>query len=204
MPPARRALQEDSKSEESTREKLKSLPYGAGRGKRASNIANGTNLREIATSNSLAAATNGALEPPDGIMNWNNESLDLLHRYRHTYRLSSPSAFSNPISPIILSPHIGLGIGKYSPTMARAKSKRRITKEQLALAVRKNFNAMAVDEAEVLADLYYSVGHQDKTFRVKFAPPKKNPADSGGGGPVVDTSKGPLNRLDYLKSQQAR
>lgn len=62
MPPARRALQEDSRPEESTREKVKSLQHGIGRGKRANHIANGTNLREIATSNSLAAAANGALD----------------------------------------------------------------------------------------------------------------------------------------------
>jgi hypothetical protein len=85
------------------------------------------------------------------------------------------------------------GIGKYSPTMARPKTKRRAPKEQLAMAVRKNFNALAVNETEVIVDLLYKVKTQgmavpasrtldhigeancitDKAFRARFAPPQK-------------------------------
>lgn len=87
------------------------------------------------------------------------------------------------------------GIGRYSPTMARHQDRRRVSKEQLALAVRKNFNALAIHENEVIVDFIYSVKHQgescwvvgwcpegrsdavadlgcltDKSFRMRFAP----------------------------------
>jgi len=52
------------------------------------------------------------------------------------------------------------GIGRYSPTMARHQDRRRVSKEQLALAVRKNFNALAIHESEVIVDFIYSVKHQ--------------------------------------------
>ncbi|KAL1623019.1 hypothetical protein SLS56_008430 [Neofusicoccum ribis] len=44
--------------------------------------------------------------------------------------------------------------------MARKKNERRISKEQLATAVRKNFNALAVSESEVIVDLLYKVKMQ--------------------------------------------
>ena len=47
-----------------------------------------------------------------------------------------------------------------SPTMARAKSKRRVHKDQLAMAVRKNFNALGVTESDVIVDWLYKTKHQ--------------------------------------------
>jgi hypothetical protein len=52
------------------------------------------------------------------------------------------------------------------------------TKEQLAMAVRKHFNAMSVSEGEVVATFTYVVrqiagssdGDQDKGFRMRFKP----------------------------------
>jgi hypothetical protein len=44
--------------------------------------------------------------------------------------------------------------------MARKKEKRRISKEQLALAVRKNFNGAAVSEIDVVVELVYKVRNQ--------------------------------------------
>ena len=44
--------------------------------------------------------------------------------------------------------------------MCRKKQKRKVGKEQLALAVRKNFNAAAVSEVEVMVGLLYKVRHQ--------------------------------------------
>jgi Sin3 binding region of histone deacetylase complex subunit SAP30 len=52
------------------------------------------------------------------------------------------------------------------------------TKEQLAMAVRKHFNAMSVNEGEVVARFTYVVrqvagssdGDQDKGFRMRFQP----------------------------------
>jgi histone deacetylase complex subunit SAP30 len=44
--------------------------------------------------------------------------------------------------------------------MARKKDKRRVKKEQLALAVRKNFNAQAVTETNCIVDWIYTVKNQ--------------------------------------------
>lgn len=119
-------------------------------------------------------------------MSWTAQDPALLQGYRRTYRLDTPSAFKNPLSHVVL----GNGIGRFSPTMARPKSKRRVPKDQLALAVRKNFNALGVAESDVIVDLLYKVKNQgtpqslsqtigtntdncpDKEFRVRFAPRK--------------------------------
>lgn len=89
-------------------------------------------------------------------ISWVSEDLSLLQDYRSSHRLEAPSAFKNPLGHAIL----GRGIGKYSPTMVRKKNERRISKEQLATAVRKNFNALAVSESEVIVDLLYKVKMQ--------------------------------------------
>jgi histone deacetylase complex subunit SAP30 len=44
--------------------------------------------------------------------------------------------------------------------MTRDKSKRRVHKDQLALAVRKNFNALGVTESDVIVDWLYKSKHQ--------------------------------------------
>jgi hypothetical protein len=49
--------------------------------------------------------------------------------------------------------------------MARPKSKRRVQKEQLALAVRKNFNALGVSESDVIVDLLYKTKNQGRHYR---------------------------------------
>lgn len=118
-------------------------------------------------------------------MSWASEDTALLQSYRRTYRLDAPSSFKNPLSHAVLS----RGIGKLSPTMNRPKAKRRVQKEQLALSVRKNFNALAVNETEVIVDLLYKVKTHgtdvlytlrilanctiDKAFRARFTPQKK-------------------------------
>lgn len=54
--------------------------------------------------------------------------------------------------------------------MARKKEKRRVPKDQLALAVRKNFNGAAVSEIDVVVELVYKVRNQDKKFRMRSTP----------------------------------
>lgn len=54
------------------------------------------------------------------------------------------------------------GIGQYSPTMARARERRRVSREQLALAVRKHFNGLGIQEGEVVVDFLYKVRWQSK------------------------------------------
>lgn len=87
---------------------------------------------------------------------WASQESSVLQGYRRAYRLDTPSAFKNPLSHVVLSQ----GIGRLSPTMARPKPKRRVHKDQLALAVRKNFNALAVTESDVIVDWLYKSKHQ--------------------------------------------
>ncbi|OCK83045.1 hypothetical protein K432DRAFT_347866 [Lepidopterella palustris CBS 459.81] len=173
MPPAKtRMLQEDSTL--TLKEKLNSLHTTAARGRRngAPVLMNGSTLKEVVSSTADTASINGGTQSAQnggsGI-SWTSEDSSLLQGYRRAYRLDTPSSFKNPLSHIVL----GNGIGRYSPTMARHRTKRRVHKDQLALAVRKNFNALAVNETEVIVDLLYKTKTQDKAFRVRFAPQKK-------------------------------
>lgn len=50
--------------------------------------------------------------------------------------------------------------------MARKKDKRRVAKDQLALAVRKNFNGAAVNEIDVVVDMVYKVRNQGECRRL--------------------------------------
>ncbi|OCL14206.1 hypothetical protein AOQ84DRAFT_331457 [Glonium stellatum] len=173
MPPTKtRVLQEDPST--TLKEKLNALQATTARARRNGGppLTNGSSLKEVVSSTADTASTNGGTQSNQnggsGI-SWTSEDSSLLQGYRRAYRLDTPSSFKNPLSHIIL----GNGIGQYSPTMARHRTKRRVNKDQLALAVRKNFNALAVNETEVIVDLLYKVKTQDKAFRVRFAPPRK-------------------------------
>lgn len=124
--------------------------------------------------------------PPQ--ISWSTEQTQLLHAYRSAYGVEAPSAMKSALSTALLTIP---GIGQHSPTMARAKDKRRTGKEQLALAVRKHFNSLAVNETDVVVDFLYSVKFQgrwlhisdperhvdsplDKVFKMRFAPPSSN------------------------------
>jgi histone deacetylase complex subunit SAP30 len=89
-------------------------------------------------------------------MKWSSQEPAVLQSYRRAYRLDVPSTFKNPLSHVVL----GQGIGRFSPTMARPKAQRRTHKDQLALAVRKNFNALGVTEADVIVDWLYKTKNQ--------------------------------------------
>ena len=52
------------------------------------------------------------------------------------------------------------GIGQHSPTMARHRVRRRVGKDVLALAVRKDFNAAIVIESELITSFLYAVQNQ--------------------------------------------
>ncbi|KAI4734717.1 hypothetical protein E4T50_14759 [Aureobasidium sp. EXF-12298] len=88
---------------------------------------------------------------------WAQEDLSLLQQYRAAHRMETPSAFNSIRNQFLLS---NPGIGRQSPTMARRKAKRKVPKEQLAMAVRKNFNDAAVNEIDVMVDLLYKVRNQ--------------------------------------------
>jgi hypothetical protein len=100
-------------------------------------------------------------------MKWSSQEPAVLQSYRRAYRLDTPSTFKNPLSHVVL----GQGIGRFSPTMARPKSKRRVQKDQLALAVRKNFNALGVTESDVIVDWLYKSKHQGKANTIHAQPP---------------------------------
>lgn len=90
-------------------------------------------------------------------MAWNTAPLELLNSYRISHNLQTQPAFTTPLRQALLT---NPGIGRSSPTMARKKEKRRISKDQLALAVRKNFNGAAVSEIDVVVELVYKVRNQ--------------------------------------------
>ncbi|KAF2452723.1 hypothetical protein BDY21DRAFT_367521 [Lineolata rhizophorae] len=178
MPPAKsRVVHDDSKLDSAS---LKDKHSGSGntsggRGRRngTAATANGSSLKEVMPAPTDVTTTNGhsvqsGQQEPTGI-SWPNEELPLLQQYRIAYRLDTPAAFNNPLAHVIMG---NPGIGRYSPTMAHKKSKRRVSKDQLALAVRKNFNGLAVNENDVIVDVLYKMRTQDKAFRKRFPPPQ--------------------------------
>lgn len=90
-------------------------------------------------------------------MEWNRASIQLLNTYRVAHNLSAPAAFTSPLRQALLT---NPGIGRQSPTMARKRDQRRVSKDQLALAVRKNFNNAALSEIDVVVELVYKVRNQ--------------------------------------------
>lgn len=126
---------------------------------------NGSNLKEVTLMNNEPGPVAATAQGPG--MSWNTESLELLNTYRVAHNLSTPAAFTSPLHQALLA---NPGIGRQSPTMARKKEKRRVSKEQLALAVRKNFNGAAVSEIDVVVELVYKVRNQHKTFRMRSLP----------------------------------
>jgi hypothetical protein len=85
-------------------------------------------------------------------MAWSTSPLSLLNTYRVSHHLSTPAAFTSPLNQALL---VNPGIGRQSPTMARRKDKRRVSKDQLATNVRKHFNGAAVNEIDVVVELVY-------------------------------------------------
>jgi histone deacetylase complex subunit SAP30 len=182
MPPAKRT-HEDPQSLKEKLHSLHSLQGGNGRGRRNgnTNVVNGSNLKEVVSSNGDNASANSAqnehtsgvsglpptsteylptsaapLTHPHHQISWSTQDAAVLQGYRRAYHLDTPAAFKNPLSHVVLNQ----GIGRLSPTMARKKDKRRVKKEQLALAVRKNFNAQAVTETNCIVDWIYTVKNQ--------------------------------------------
>ncbi|KAI0386045.1 hypothetical protein F5Y04DRAFT_245324 [Hypomontagnella monticulosa] len=87
-------------------------------------------------------------------LQWPSFDRDVLHDYRRRYLLSTPTAFANPYHHWVLSRP---GIGLRSPTMARKLEYRRQSKEDLTKVVRKHFNALGVQETDVIVDFVHKV-----------------------------------------------
>ncbi|KAJ5112611.1 hypothetical protein N7532_000656 [Penicillium argentinense] len=127
---------------------------------------------------------------------WSDLPLEILHAYRHTHKLPTPSAYSKDYSRMILSQ----GIGLRSPTALSARRAQssnkdksnasrddtssddaplhkitgqdRVSKDQLALVVRKHFNSSGMSEQESIARFLYSVREErrGRQFRLRFQP----------------------------------
>ncbi|UKZ60224.1 uncharacterized protein TrAtP1_001509 [Trichoderma atroviride] len=82
-----------------------------------------------------------------------------LHAYLREHELTTPSSYTSSFHNWVLSRPGGLGL--YSPTMVRKQQIKRQSKDQLALAVRKHFNGLGVQENDVIVDFIYKVrNHQ--------------------------------------------
>ena len=120
-------------------------------------------------------------------MGWDDIPLDVLHSYRQAYRLPVPSATSS-FRGTVLSTNCGRrtpsrrglgggggggggsgggggGGGSGGGSGVRASSlpssrPPRISRDSLATAVRKNFNAQPIQENEVIVNFLYSVKNQ--------------------------------------------
>ncbi|GAB7354249.1 hypothetical protein MBLNU459_g4784t3 [Dothideomycetes sp. NU459] len=157
----------DSRSDGSSSKQAANNATGT-RGKRQGAAAqNGSsNLKDAVSANDVSSAQASSSNG----FTWHQEDLSLLQNYRAAHRIDTPSSFTSSRNQYLLTnPN---GIGRQSPTMARKKDKRKVSKEQLALAVRKNFNDAAVNEIDVMVDLLYKVRNQDKPFRMRSVPPK--------------------------------
>ncbi|KAM0235853.1 hypothetical protein ACHAP5_009590 [Fusarium lateritium] len=100
-------------------------------------------------------------------LHWASFDRDVLHAYRREHRLNTPSSFSNPYCQWILSQPSGIGL--HSPTMVRRRQARRQSKDQLALAVRKHFNGMGVQENDVIVDFIYKIRHDPNRISKPYA-----------------------------------
>ncbi|ATY60216.1 hypothetical protein A9K55_005922 [Cordyceps militaris] len=88
---------------------------------------------------------------------WASLERDALHAYRREHELPSATSFISTFHEYILSERAGIGL--YSPTMVRKRKARRQNKEHLALAVRKHFNGVGIQENDVIVDFICKIRH---------------------------------------------
>lgn len=92
-------------------------------------------------------------------MQWSTLDPEILSAYSHAYQLNTPPAFISDYNQLLLT---GPGIGRFSPTMARRREKRRQSKDQLSNTVRKHFNGLGIQENEAIVEFLYKVKWQGK------------------------------------------
>ncbi|KAM3526284.1 hypothetical protein NHJ13051_003540 [Beauveria bassiana] len=102
---------------------------------------------------------------------WASFERDALHAYRREHALPSSTSFMSTYHEYILTEKAGIGL--YSPTMVRKRKARRQNKEQLALAVRKHFNGVGIQENDVIVDFICKIRHSKS---VKLVGLSKNEA----------------------------
>lgn len=90
-------------------------------------------------------------------IDWATMDASTLNAYRQMRRLQVPPAFGSAFNQRVLC---RVGVSRRSPTMARHADRRKISKEQLALAVKKDFNDAMVNEPEAITTFLYSIRNQ--------------------------------------------
>ncbi|KAL0944286.1 uncharacterized protein CTRU02_202173 [Colletotrichum truncatum] len=163
MAPAKssKAGHDDSKAEgTNTKEK-----HSSGSGSHHSNgklrrvaSSTGSNLREVTNASAAVDTTPAKEEIQNPGLQWNAFDREILHAYRREHHLNTPTSFSCSYRQLVLSRPGGIGL--HSPTMARKRDNRRQSKEQLAMAVRKHFNGLGVQENDVIVDFIHKVRSQ--------------------------------------------
>ena len=96
-------------------------------------------------------------------LQWPAFERDVLHAYRRAYRLKTPTSFVSDVHQWVLTQPGSIGL--YSPTIARRKEFRRQTSDQLNAAVRKHFNAMGLQENDVIVEFLHKVRKEHMKVR---------------------------------------
>ncbi|KAF5554882.1 uncharacterized protein FSUBG_5150 [Fusarium subglutinans] len=157
MPPAKSSRNHDDKADTPNSKEKGGNGHTSTKMRRNASQQNHSHLREVQNA-TAAAPPQPPAEPSPPSLHWASFDRDVLHAYRREHRLNTPSSFSSPYCQWILSQPNGIGI--HSPTMVRRRQARRQSKDQLALAVRKHFNGMGVQENDVIVDFIYKIRHE--------------------------------------------
>ncbi|TQV96518.1 hypothetical protein V2A60_003090 [Cordyceps javanica] len=166
MPPKTSARAQDDKPDGPATKERPSASSAKMR-RNASQTSN-NQTRELPTVPTSAPAPSLS-EPAPPTIPWASFERDALHAYRREHTLPSSTSFVSTFHQYILSEKAGVGL--YSPTMARKRKARRQNKEQLALAVRKHFNGVGIQENDVIVDFISKIRHSKS---VKVVGPSKN------------------------------
>lgn len=78
----------------------------------------------------------------------------VLNAYRQLHRLQLPPAFGSGFNERVLG---RAGVCRRSPTMIRHKARRKTNKEQMVLAVKKDFNDAMINELDSITTFLYSI-----------------------------------------------
>lgn len=89
---------------------------------------------------------------------WSSFDRQVLHAYRREHSIDTPVSFTSTYHKWILSQPAGIGL--HSPTMVRKKGHKRQGKDRLALAVRKHFNGVGIQENDVIVDFICKIRNE--------------------------------------------
>ncbi|TQS32443.1 hypothetical protein Golomagni_07239 [Golovinomyces magnicellulatus] len=162
MPPAKSSAKnlEDHKSEPMT---SKGSASGSAKMRRGASQSSHNQARELPvapTSAPSQAPVEAILPtlanlPAVAQLPWASFDREVLHAYRREHNLETPKSFTSTYHKLLMSQPAGIGM--YSPTMVRKKALRRQPKDRLALAVRKHFNGVGIQENDVIVDFICKV-----------------------------------------------